>query len=67
MEFFKANTKIPFMKQRKAAAIFSAVIIVASLLSLAIFRLNLGLDFTGGTHERIKFNIGFWIQVDKRT
>ncbi|SRR3989339_115597 len=55
MEFFKANTKIPFMKQRKAAAIFSAVIIVASLLSLAIFRLNLGLDFTGGTQVEVSF------------
>lgn len=55
MEFFKTNTKIPFMKQRKAAAIFSAMIILASLLSLAIFHLNLGLDFTGGTQVEISF------------
>lgn len=55
MEFFRTNTKIPFMRQRKAAAIFSLVIILVSLLSLAIFHLNLGLDFTGGTQVEVSF------------
>lgn len=49
MEFFKTNTKIPFMRQRKWAAIFSIVILLASVVSLSIRGLNLGLDFTGGT------------------
>lgn len=55
MEFFKQNTKIPFMRQRKWAAVFSAIIIIASILSLAINGLNLGLDFTGGTTIEVTF------------
>ncbi len=49
MEFFKTHTRIPFMRQRKWAAIFSMLILVVSVLSLSIRGLNLGLDFTGGT------------------
>lgn len=55
MEFFKTNTKIPFMRQRKWAAIFSAIIFVASIISLFIYGLNLGLDFTGGTQVEVAF------------
>lgn len=55
MEFFKQNTKIPFMSQRKWAAIFSGILIIASLLSLVISGLNLGLDFTGGTQVEVTF------------
>ncbi len=49
MEFFKVNTQIDFMAQRKWAAIFSIVIFIASIISLVVNKLNLGLDFTGGT------------------
>lgn len=55
MEFFKSNTKIPFMKQRNLAAVFSAVIFVLSIASLAFNSLNLGLDFTGGTQLTVSF------------
>lgn len=55
MEFFRANTKIPFMRQRKWAAVISIVIFVASILSLSIHGLNLGLDFTGGTQVEVVF------------
>lgn len=55
MEFFKANTKIRFMKQRTIAAIFSAIIFIASITALAINGLNLGLDFTGGTQVEASF------------
>ncbi len=55
MEFFKANTTIPFMRQRMLAAIFSAVIFVASVASLIVNPLNLGLDFTGGMQITVKF------------
>ena len=55
MEFFKTNTKIPFMRQRKWAAIFSSIIFIASIISLSIFGLNLGLDFTGGTQIEVIF------------
>lgn len=55
MEFFKTNTKIPFMRQRKWAAVFSAIIFVASIISLTVYGLNLGLDFTGGTQVEVVF------------
>jgi preprotein translocase subunit SecF len=55
MEFFKTNTKIPFMRQRLIAGIFSAIIFIASVLSLSIYGLNLGLDFTGGTQVQVSF------------
>jgi len=49
MEFLKKQTKIDFMGQRKLAMIFSAVLILVSLLSFAVRGLNYGIDFTGGT------------------
>lgn len=55
MEFFKANTKIQFMRQRKGAAIFSAIIFLASILALLTQGLTLGLDFTGGNQVSITF------------
>ncbi|WP_423064001.1 protein translocase subunit SecF [Candidiatus Paracoxiella cheracis] len=55
MEFFKANTKIPFMRQRKWAAIISAIIFIASIISLSVYGLNLGPDFTGGTQAEVIF------------
>lgn len=55
MEFFKANTKIPFMRQRKLAAIFSALIFIGSIIALVTQGLNLGLDFTGGTQVQVSF------------
>ena len=55
MEFFKTNTKIPFMRQRKWAGIFSAIIFLTSIITLAINGLNLGLDFTGGTQVEVNF------------
>lgn len=56
MEFFKANPKIPFMKQRSIAAIISSVIFIASIISLCVNGLNLGLDFTGGTQAEVSFS-----------
>lgn len=55
MEFFKVNTKIRFMKQRGIAAIISAIIIFGSIISLAVYGLNLGLDFTGGIQIEASF------------
>lgn len=55
MEFFKANTKIRFMKQRMIAAVFSAIIFVASIGALIANGLTLGLDFTGGTQVTVTF------------
>jgi preprotein translocase subunit SecF len=55
MEFFKTNTKIPFMRQRTLAAIFSAFVFIASICTLAINGLNLGLDFSGGSEVTVDF------------
>lgn len=55
MEFFKQNTKIDFMAQRKWAAILSVILIVLSLTSLAVYGLTWGLDFTGGTQVQVSY------------
>ena len=55
MEFFKHNTKIDFMAQRKWAAIVSIVLFLFSISSLAIYGLNWGLDFTGGTQIQLNY------------
>ncbi|MCB1827371.1 MAG: protein translocase subunit SecF, partial [Coxiellaceae bacterium] len=55
MEFFKANTKIRFMKQRWIAAVFSLIIFAASIGALIANGLTLGLDFTGGTQVTATF------------
>jgi preprotein translocase subunit SecF len=55
MEFFKQNTKIDFMAQRKWAAILSIILFALSIISLAVNGLNWGLDFTGGTQIQLSF------------
>ncbi len=55
MEFFKHNTTIDFMAQRKWAAILSTILMILSLASLAIYGLNWGLDFTGGTQIQLSY------------
>ncbi|HSW69833.1 MAG TPA: protein translocase subunit SecF [Gammaproteobacteria bacterium] len=55
MEFFKQNTKIDFMAQRRFAAILSIILFTLSLVSLAVNGLNWGLDFTGGTQIHMTF------------
>ena len=55
MEFFKTNTNINFMGQRKGAAFFSCLLFAFSVISLIIFHLNLGLDFTGGTQIEVTY------------
>ncbi|MCP5117523.1 MAG: protein translocase subunit SecF, partial [bacterium] len=42
-------TNFDFMQHRKAAMIFSAVLILISLGSVLVQGLKLGIDFTGGT------------------
>lgn len=48
-ELIKTNKTIPFMRVRFGAWIFSGLLLVASIVSLAVNQLNWGLDFTGGT------------------
>lgn len=55
MEFFKHNTHIDFMSQRKWAAIASMLLFLFSLSSLIVYGLNWGLDFTGGTQIQLAY------------
>jgi preprotein translocase subunit SecF len=55
MEFFKTNTKIDFMGQRWIAAAVSAILFLASIVTLCSNGLNFGLDFTGGTQIEMTY------------
>lgn len=55
MEFFKQNTQIDFMAQRRWAAILSITLFLLSIISLVMNGLNWGLDFTGGTQIQLSF------------
>lgn len=55
MEFFRHNTSIDFMAQRKVAAVLSIILFVVSLGVLAVKGLNWGLDFTGGTQVQVGY------------
>ncbi|MFQ3250906.1 protein translocase subunit SecF [Glaciecola sp.] len=48
-QLLKLNETVNFMKLRVPAMIFSTLLIIASIVSLAVNQLNWGLDFTGGT------------------
>ncbi len=47
--------EIQFIKYRKVYFLFSGILLFASLLMLIIFKLNLGIEFTGGTLIELKF------------
>jgi len=51
-----ANTKFNFIDSRKKAYIFSAILIIISIGSLATKGLNFGIDFTGGRTYIIRFD-----------
>ncbi|NQU99380.1 MAG: protein translocase subunit SecF [Parcubacteria group bacterium] len=46
---------IPIIKNRKIWFIFSGIMLTISIVSLIVFRFNLGIDFTGGTLLEIEF------------
>jgi preprotein translocase subunit SecF len=46
---------INFMGVRKFASAFSIMLVIASIVSLAVNGLKLGLDFTGGTQMEVSF------------
>ncbi len=49
MRFLSGKTNIDFMSRSRPALIFSSILIIASITTLAVKGLNFGLDFTGGT------------------
>ena len=56
MEFFRTQSRIGFMRVRKAAYIVSAALFVISLGAIVFKGLNLGVDFTGGVTIEAKFS-----------
>ena len=55
MDIIRNDTKIDFMGRRKVAMIFSAVLLLVSIGSLATRGLEFGLDFTGGTLIEVNY------------
>jgi len=55
MEILKLKETVNFMSYRKGAMIFSIILMLASIFSLATNKLNFGLDFTGGTLIEVGF------------
>ena len=55
MQILSLNKTVAFMSYRKWAMIFSAILMLGSIVSLATNKLNFGLDFTGGTLLEVGF------------
>jgi len=55
-KIFRSDITINFMKWRKMAIIFSALMMLASIVFVSTKGLNLGLDFTGGTVIEVGFS-----------
>lgn len=55
MQLFRLKETVNFMSYRKIALIFSIILMLGSVVSLATNKLNFGLDFTGGTLIEVGF------------
>jgi preprotein translocase subunit SecF len=55
MQILQVKETIAFMSYRKGALLFSVLLMLASVFSLATNKLNFGLDFTGGTLIEVGF------------
>jgi len=55
MQILQLKETVAFMKYRKIAMVFSALLMIAAISSLAVNKLNFGLDFTGGTLIEVGF------------
>lgn len=55
MQILNLNKTVTFMKYRKFAMVFSLILMIGSITSLAVNKLNFGLDFTGGTLIEVGF------------
>ena len=56
MQILKLKETVNFMGYRKFAVVFSIVLMLASIATLAVNKLNFGLDFTGGTLIEVGFD-----------
>jgi preprotein translocase subunit SecF len=55
MEFFHKATAFPFMHTRRVWYVVSSVLVVASLISLFVHGLNMGVEFEGGRTVQARF------------
>src|SRR6476661_11171321 len=55
MEFFRISRDIPFMRHALVFNVISLVTFVAAVVFLAIYGLNLGVDFRGGTVIEVNY------------
>jgi len=55
MQIFRLKETVAFMKYRKVAMVFSIVLMSIAIWSLAVNKINFGLDFTGGTLIEVGF------------
>jgi len=55
MQILQLKETVAFMKYRNIAMVFSALLMIASIASLVVNKLNFGLDFTGGTLIEVGF------------
>ena len=55
MQLIRFKETVQFMSYRKVAMVFSVLLMLAAISSLAVNKLNLGLDFTGGTLIEVGF------------
>jgi len=55
MEFFRISRDIPFMRHALVFNVISLVTFVAAVVLLAVFGLNLGVDFRGGTVIEVNY------------
>lgn len=55
MQILKLKETVDFMQYRKYAMVFSIILMLGAITSLAVNKLNFGLDFTGGTLIEVGF------------
>jgi preprotein translocase SecF subunit len=55
MQWINPDIAIDFMGARKKAFMFSSLIVAISLISVAVFGLNMGIDFKGGSAVIVTF------------
>lgn len=55
MQILQLKETVAFMSYRKFAMVFSALLMIAAVVSLSTNKLNFGLDFTGGTLIEVGF------------